>query len=712
MAGQSGMTSEGMDSRRDAANDSIETMIVKAVLVGANANFASRGNDLMSYKCNYFVGNDQSQWRTDVPSYKAVVLEEVYPGIDLTYYGNGQRMEYDFVVSPGADYSKIQVKYDGAESVAVATDGSLTVTTAWGEIKELAPVVYQNVNGERRAVTSEFTVQDDNTFGFQLGKEYDRTQPVTIDPELVYSTYLGGNGSQKGYDIALDSSGCVYVMGDKAPGSFPIIDPGQKNGQGITPEYTDIFVTKLSSSGDSLVYSTTLAGSSWDFGYGIALDASGAVYVTGSTYSSDFPTLNAYQSTFQGVIDVFVTKLSSSGSLSYSTFLGGSDSEIGADIAVVSGAAYVTGWTWSSNFPTLNAYQSTNQGACDVFVTKLSTGGNSLAYSTHIGGSLSEGAEGIFVNPSGVAYVAGSTVSSNFPTVSPYQGNQAGEDGFVAQLSSTGNNLLYSTYLGGDSAEVCRDITVDASGNMYVTGWTTSTNFPTVNPYQTFQGSDDAFVTKLSVNGSSLVFSTYLGGSDWRDNANGIAVDGSGAVYVTGSTQSNNFPTVNEFQTDQGDVDAFVARLSSEGGSLAYSSYLGGSGSDGGNAIAVDASGGVYITGTTWSSDFPIVNAYQGTYQNIDAFITKIEAASCCVGRTGDADQSGGDEPTISDVNILIDVLFISLDWSVIHCMSEADVNQSGGGNPAQSDITMGDVSYLIDYLFITGPELGLPNCL
>jgi hypothetical protein len=326
--------------------------------------------------------------------------------------------------------------------------------------------------------------------------------------------------------------------------------------------------------------------------------------------------------------------------LAYSTYLGGSSYENpsgGGGIAVDdSGYAYVTGSTWSSDFPTVNPYQ-THQGTtspADVFVTKLSSTGNNLIYSTYLGGGDYDYGWGIAVDGSGNAYVTGGTNSSNFPTQNPFQTDQGGWDAFVTKLSSSGNSLIYSTYLGGSGSENYfggGTIAVDGSGNTYVTGITSSSNFPTLNPYQTYQGYYDVFVTKLSSFGNSLIYSTYLGGR-WDDVGNDIAVDGNGCAYVTGYTDSDNFPTLNPYQTDQGGGDVFVTKLSSSGASLIYSTYLGGSGSDnhfGGGAIAVDGSGYAYVTGVTNSTDFPTLNPYQGTFQggNYDVFVTKLSSS-------------------------------------------------------------------------------------
>jgi hypothetical protein len=448
----------------------------------------------------------------------------------------------------------------------------------------------------------------------------------------------------------------------------------------------------------TLAYSTYLGGSGDDWAEGIAVDSSNNAYVTGWTESSNFPTLNPYQSD-QGDRDVFVTKLSSTGnSLIYSTYLGGNSSaygngdDYGNGIAVdARGNAYVTGVTYSSDFPTLNPYQ-TDQDYDDVFVTKLSSTGNSLIYSTYLGGgSAGDRGYGIAVDSSGNAYVTGYTCSSDFPTLNPYQTYQGYSDVFVTKLSGAGDSLIYSTFVGGEGYDYGNGIAVDGSGNAYVTGGTLSSNFPTLNPYKTFQGGGDAFVTKLSSTGNSLIYSTYLGGGS-RDEGQGIAVDGSGNACITGYTYYSSFPTLNPYQTDQGDRDAFVTKLSSSGASLIYSTYLGGGNYDDGIGIAIDGSGNAYVTGTTSSANFPTLNPYQSSnHGGSDVFVTKLTWTPdypC-----GDVDGDGS--ITIADVVFLVDYIFMG--GVGPQPISLADIDCSGS-------INIADVVYLINYIFGHGP--------
>ena len=679
----------------DHEPDNIETMMIKADFVGSNPTPRVVGEGLLEYKCNYFLGNDPTKWRTDVPNYLAVVYEDIYPGIDLKYYGNGKQMEYDFIVSPGADPSQIQVRYERAKSLSIDAAGRLVVETGWGEVVEQRPIVYQMSGSDRVSLAGEYVLKGDKAFGFELPDGYDADLPLVIDPTLVYSTYLGGSNTDYGYGIAVDASGAAYVTGGTYSTDFPTENPYQTDHVMLQ----DVFVTKLSSAGNNLVYSTYLGGDYSDYGYGIAVDASGAAYVTGRTYSTHFPTTpDAYDTRPNGNYDVFVTKLSSLGSsLVYSTYLGGNENDVGWGIAVdASGAAYVTGETYSTDFPTETPFQ-TDQGGWDVFVTKLNSSGSSLIYSTYLGGNSADYGNGIAVDASGAAYVTGSTHSSNFPTGNPYQTHQGGRDVFVTKLSSSGSSLVYSTYLGGNDSDFGWRIAVDESGAAYVTGYTLSSNFPTVNPYQTDQGGIDVFVTKLSSSGSSLIYSTYLGG-DYEDWGLGITVDASRAAYVTGYTESTDFPTENPYQTDQGDNDVFVTKLSSSGNSLVYSTYLGGSDTDRGWGIAVDASGAAYVTGWTASTDFPTTpDAYDTSYNGYgDAFVTKLcDTGTCCNhdGIRGDVD--GNSSINVADLTYLVDYLFFG--GSAPPCPEEGDVDGSGAINVA-------DLTYLVEYLFFGGP--------
>jgi len=441
--------------------------------------------------------------------------------------------------------------------------------------------------------------------------------------DLEYSTYLGGSGWDRGYGAAVDSFDCVYLAGVTLSENFPTFDPSQAAYAGGGPGGGDVFVSKFSSNGETLVYSTYLGGSNSDYGWGLAIDGLGCAYIGGKTQSVNFPTRDPYQASKTatgGITDAFLAKLDSSGSaLIYSTYLGGSRSEMGGGegncgVAVDSeDSAYLTGSTVSNDFPTRNAYQGARSGIkAEVFVSKFSSSGSSLVYSTYLGGTVRDEGWAIAVDTDLRAYVTGLTCSPDFPTRNPYQDKFQGPedypDVFVSLFSSSGSSLVYSTYLGGSNglSEAGDGIAVGSDRSAYITGYTASNDFPTLNPYQsTSGGSEDVFISRLSSSGSSMLYSTAI---------------------IAGMTESANFPTRNAYQStfsgggDGG--DAFVSALASGGDALIYSTYLGGGSNDRGWGIAAGSSGNVYITGSTQSSDFPVVDPYQSSMDgDNDAFL-------------------------------------------------------------------------------------------
>jgi hypothetical protein len=598
-------------------------------LRGCAAHPQREGREMLEGYYNYLIGNDPTRHATYVRRYKEAWVKGVYAGIDMRYYLEGGRLRYDWVVHPGGEPSQIVFGLEGSEKTYIDSEGRLVFTTRFGEVKLAELRVYQ---GDRE-IGGRF-VERPGGWGIEVGS-YDPTQPLLIDP-LVYSTYIGGNSDEEGRAIAVDGSGNAYVTGytystnyDVTPGAF------QTNGGG---SYRDVFVTKLNATGTALVYSTYIGGSGHDDGYAIAVDGSGNAYVTGYTSSTNYDvTAGAFQTTNGGGADVFVTKLNARGTaLVYSTYIGGNSGEEGRGIAVDgSGYAYVTGYTESTNYDvTPGAFQTTNGGGRDVFVTKLNAAGTALVYSTYIGGSGDEVGLAIAVDGSGYAYVTGYTYSTNYDvTPGAFQTTNESvsgwQDVFVTKLNATGTALVYSTYIGGIWDDYGTAIAVDGSGNAYVTGATGSPDYDvTPGAFQTTNGGGtDVFVTKLNATGTALVYSTYIGGSD-IDECNAIAVDGSGNAYVTGFTNSPNYDvTPGAFQTTkEGGWDVFVTKLNATGTTLVYSTYIGGSGDEWGWAIAVDGSGNAYVTGWTYSTDYDVTpGAFQTTKGGWDdVFVTKV----------------------------------------------------------------------------------------
>jgi len=603
-------------------------------------------------RTNYFIGNDPKQWHTNIPNYGQVRYRGVYPGIDLIFRGNERRIEYDLVIAPKADPSQIRFAISGADSVEINPQG-LILHTAAGDVVQPAPTVYQEgANGRERveghyvlAVAPDSNPTERNAraeVGFELGS-YDRARALVIDPVIVYSTFLGGFERDLVNGIAVDASGNAYVTGGTASTTFPgtagsPIQPANAGGS------FDAFVTKINAAGTAIVYSTFLGGNGNDVGFGIAVDGSGNAYVTGETGSTTFPgtagsPIQPAKAGAAGSLDAFVTKINAAGTaIVFSTFLGGAGTDLGDGIAVDTGGnAYVTGTTKSATLPGAagSPIQPANAGGSfDAFVTKINAAGTAIVFSTFLGGSGDDEGSGIAVDGIGNAYVTGLTNSTTFPGVtgSSIQPANAGGtyDAFVTKINTAGTAILYSTFLGGSGDDDGFAIAVDISGNAYVTG---------VNGSTTLAGGGnnfDAFVTKINATGTAIVYSNLLGGTGF-DEGNSIAVDASGNAYVAGLTSSTTFPGVTGSSIQPanagGTYDAFVTEINAAG-TIVYSTFLGGSGTDDGYSIAVDTSGNAYVAGDTNSTTFPGVSgisiqpAKSGSFLAFDGFVTKIGLAA------------------------------------------------------------------------------------
>jgi len=632
-----------------------ETAILRMKLLGGNPAAPAKALEQLPGRSNYFIGNDPKQWRTNVPNYGKVRFAGVYPGVDLVYYGNQSQLEYDFVVAPGADPSAVTLGFAGAKRLEIGAQGDLALQTPAGEVRWHKPVVYQEIGGVRQTVDGQYVRKGKEAVGFEIAS-YDPHHALVIDPTLDYSTYLGGSGSEAGRAIAVDSAGSVYVTGSTSSisnmttvGAFQTAFAGGCQ-NAVVP--VDAFVAKFDTTGFGFatrIYSTYLGGNCTDGGAGIAVDSRGNAYVAGATGSLNFPALNAYQAAFQGGPggnDAFVTKLNAAGDvLLYSTYLGGTINDGALGIAVDSsdppnGYAYVTGRTTSTNFPTLNGFS----GSGFSFVTKLNTnqsGVPSLVYSSYLGSVF---ANGIAADSSGKVYVTGSVIcdSSGWWAEPPPCGTSGNSSVSLMKIDTNTSgisSLVYARFLnaGPDQSSVGNAIAVDSAvpPNVYVTGSTNSFIFPgaSSSPIQNQKsGGTDAFVAKLNGTGDALVYSTYLGGIG-TDQGFGIAVDALGNAYVTGTTASANFPLMNSFQSNlYGTSDAFVTKVNASGTDLSYSTYLGGNDggvvtglAENGRGIAVDSSGNAYVIGDTLSTDFPTVNAFQfAPGGGSDAFVAKI----------------------------------------------------------------------------------------
>ncbi|HEX8284060.1 MAG TPA: SBBP repeat-containing protein, partial [Pyrinomonadaceae bacterium] len=658
--------------------------VLRMKLVGASDAVEGAGVGELPGRVNYLRGSDPEAWRTNVASFSGVEYRGVYEGIDLVYYGNQRRLEYDFRVAAGADPRSIRLAFDGQTSLRLDAGGDLVLRApGGGEVRQHKPYAYQETpDGRRVEVASRYVVKGRREVGFRVGA-YDPTRALVIDPVLAYSTYLGGGGSNDtAHGVAVDAAGNAYVTGETISTDFPTTAGAPQTTFG-GPIY-DAYVTKLNADGSAIVYSTYLGGRDRDQGYDVAVDAAGNAYVVGGTLSDNFPvTPGSFQPAFGGSApglggDAFVVKLNATGTaLLYSTYLGGASSEEGWGVAIdAAGNAYVAGSTWSDNFPLMNPLQPALRGDRDAFVTKLNAAGSALVYSTYFGGATTfdsmnasglDNAFDIAVDAEGRAHIVGETQTTDFPvTPNAFQKTFGGigayeGDAYVAKFDAAGSALVYSTYLGGSYGDSGKAIALDPAGYVYVTGATASSDFPVANAFQPALANSaqihDAFVTKLSYSGSALVYSTYLGG-DAHDSAHGIAVNSAGSAYVTGGTNSFFFPVRNAVQggLSGNSFDAFVTKLSAAGNALVYSTYLGGTKNENGYAVALDGAGDAYVAGSTTSLGFPTTAGAFRRARNGegDAFVSKIHVADGEPTYRVSGRVTGGDGSPLAGVDINI----------------------------------------------------------
>lgn len=599
--------------------------VVRMRYAGANAQPRVEGVQPLPGITNYFLGNDPARWRTNIVSFAQVRYHEIYAGIDLVYYGSGRDIEYDFIVQPSADPSAIRLSYDGARRLSVNRSGELVLAVAGGELRQKAPVIYQD-GPEGPALVAGAYVLRGNQVGFKVGA-YDHSRPLIIDPVMVYSTYLGGSNFDQATSIHVGPTGDAYIAGVTSSPDFPIQGlPATALGGG-----QDLFVTKMSLAGNALSYSTYIGGVGTEVANDIAVSGAGTVYVTGSTTSINYPVVTPTIAAQVGGTDAFLTKLTSAGNaIVYSTYWGSTGFDEGTAVTIdPADNAYIAGNTSAPDFPTQTPFQAALAGRMDGFMTKFSVAGNSIVYSTYLGGVGDDRVFDMAVADDAAVFVVGSTTSANFPTTSAsvQPALAGGRDGFLTHFSLAGNALLYSTFLGGSGTDEVFGMTIDAPMNAYLTGRTTSTNFPTLVPMQSLNGggANDAFVAKVNPPGAALVYSTYLGGSG-DDQGQGIAIDVARNAFVTGSTTSVDFPLHSPLQaTLSGPSDGFVGKLSLAGSALIYSTYLGGAQADEGFGIGVDLVGSAYVAGFTESDNFPRINAFQAAFGGVrDAFVSKL----------------------------------------------------------------------------------------
>jgi len=621
---------------------------VKLDFVGANPNVRLEGLDKTEAVISYFRGSPD-EWHAGLPTYAKIIYRDLWPGIDLVYYGTVNRLKHEFVVHPGADPAQIRLEYRGATTVTLDEAGQLQVSTPLASFGDEAPSAYQeNADGRHRVVEVAYTapIAQDRAFGygFRVG-EYDPRMALVLDPATVlYCGYIGGSNYDAGESIAVDAEGNAYVTGltGFSDGTFPVtVGPGLNYKGGSY----DIFVAKVNAAGTALLYCGYIGGSGYDAGYGIAVDGMGNAHITGYTTSTEatFPVLAGPDLTFNGEWDAFVAKVSPSGaSLLYCGYIGGTRDDHGQGIAVDGvGNAFVTGYTYSTHasFPGVVGPGLFHAGNQDAFVAKVNATGTTLLYCGYIGGSQYDVGMAIAVDGAGNAYVTGGTDSneSSFPEkVGPDLSFNGERDAFVAKVNPEGTALLYCGYIGGSGGENGLGIAVDDAGNAYVVGVTASgeSTFPSAGRLDlSYNGGGDAFIAKVNASGADLQYCGYIGGNG-QDVGWAIALDSAGNAYITGNTASgeDTFPVTNgpDLSHNGGD-DVFVAMVDVSGAILHYCGYIGGNGQDMGHDIAVDSVGNAYVTGDTYTSGatFPVrVGPDLVDNGGYDAFVAKISAHS------------------------------------------------------------------------------------
>lgn len=624
-------------------------------LLNADGRAISEGLNLLPGKSNYFLGNQHAKWTSGIPQYGQVKFRSVYPGIDLVYYGGQSGLEYDFLLSAGADPRDIVFRVIGADKVRLDDSGNLSLDTAAGRIGLRRPTIYQEIRGVRHEVPGRFIWRSANDVGFSIG-DYDRSRALVIDPVLSYSTLIGANNNTQVQGVAVDPAGEIYITGTTYATNYPVLKPFQSTNKG----YTDVFVTKLNAAGNTILYSSYIGSSAFDTARAIAVDSLGNAYITGNIGAPDFPTTpGAFMTTCSSICNTpFVSKFLSDGSLAFSTFMGGSNVGAGAIAVDSAGEAYITGTAASNDLPTTpGSFEPVYPGSLctscnNGFVEKLNASGTGLVYSTYFGAVQSNGfppstaASGIAVDSTGSAYIVGNTTS--IPTKNPLQSGYVGQNlpnAFVTKFSPDGSSLVFSTYLGGSSpfffsyaGDFATGVAVDHSDNVHIVGTSSSCDFPlTLSAWSTDcvngEYTQKIFVTTLNPSGTQMLFSTFLE----NGFSEGIAVDGNGNSYVTGIATSNNFPLLHAIQDSPLSgasapfgSNSFITEFDLSGKVL-FSTYLGQTGGGAQTAgIAVDSKGAVYVAGAG-QGDFPLLHpipsqVLQSTYDTL--FLAKISPAN------------------------------------------------------------------------------------
>ncbi len=567
------------------------------------------GEERIRTRIHSLVGSDPSRWRADVPAYHRVRSRNLLPGVDLVYYTNRGDLEYDLRLQPGVDPAMLQLEIEGADTVRIEPSGDLRITRGGFSFVQKRPVAYQGVGAKRREIPAGFEVRAGKKIGFKIGP-FDRRRAQVIDPVLLFSSYLGGEGPDQANAVAVDAAGNAYVVGTTASLQFPTFSPGQPANAGMR----DVFIARLNRTRTSFVFCTYLGGSGDEFGNAVALTREGRIAVAGSTGSEDFPRRDASQQLFAGgKSDGFLTVLSPQGrDIVSSTFLGGAGDDDALGLAIdPQGRFYLAGSTSSPSLVTGDTTVTLIGGASDAFVARLVPG--QRQYFTYVGGAQDDRANAVGVTPDGKAWIAGRTISESFPAMEGVTAPaNTGGNGFVSRLKEDGTGLEFLSFLAGSSEDEVHALALDAAGSVYLAGGAGSADFPCVDTLFPYSGGSDAFVLKLNAEGTTTLYSTFIGGSS-DDRARAVAVGADGTVYLTGETVSGDFPQVNPLQLGaSGSSDAFVVALRRAGAEIEYASYLGGLGADSGRGIGLAPNRRVLVVGRTASVDIRETGFYEG----------------------------------------------------------------------------------------------------
>lgn len=566
---------------------------------------------------NYLVG-DAASWRTGILTYQRVRYRQVYPGIDVVYYGTEGRLEYDFILAPGADPRKIRVRYDDAAHLHLDAAGDLIIQSPAGELRQPRPVIYQEIAGVRHPVAGGYALRG-QTVHFEVAP-YDRALPLVIDPALTWASYFGGSTADEVLAVTTDVAGNVFATG------YTVSTRGDQ----------DAFITKINPAGTAALITTLVGGSLGDDeAHGIAVDSTGNIYVAGGTNSDDFPVVGVSTSLSGLGFDGFIAKIDPTGkSYIYAGFMGGENDDIIFNMALDANSnLWVTGATLSTKFPlSRTGAQRTLAGGIDAFLSEFDPTGI-LLYSSYLGGTGDDYSLGVAVDPAGNVYTAGSTKSTDFPgtAAGAQPANAGGIDAWAAKFTSSGTPV-WATYLGGTLDDEANSVAVDSAGAVYIAGDTASTDFPRVNAYQNTYGGglSDNILAKISPDGTKLLYSTYLGGSG-DEIGYAVVVDSAGVAYLGGTSTSTNFPSTFGFQTaNRGGYDGTITAFSPTGDTLQFSSYLGGTLDDYVDALSVSCTAGLVMGGSSLSTNFPVTT---GVLQpkfggQIDGFIAQLAAGT------------------------------------------------------------------------------------